>query len=45
MCRAYDIACSNKPARPPALQVRSSRDLTNRIINAGTIEGPPALQD
>ena len=42
MCYAFGIEGRNKPARPPALQVRSSRDRTNRIINAGTIGGPAA---
>ena len=35
---------SNKPARPPALQVRMSRVRANRIIITGTIGGPAALQ-
>ena len=33
---------SNKPARPPALQVRSSWVRANRIIIAGNIGGPAA---
>ena len=37
-----DVAGRDKPARPPALQGRSSRVQTNRIIIAGTIGGPAA---
>ena len=42
MFYAFDIAGSNKPARPPALQVRSWRVRADRIIIAGAIGGPAA---
>jgi hypothetical protein len=40
-----DVAGCDKPARPPALQERSSRVWADRIIIAGTIGGPAALHD
>ena len=41
MRRLYVEGC-NKPARPPALQVRPSRVQANRIIITSTIGGPAA---
>ncbi len=42
MFHAFYVVVSDKPARPPALQVRSSRDRRNRIIITETIGGAPA---